>query len=342
MKRREIRAGIDLGVSEVRLFTEEGILFEEPCILALDQKDQVLASGNQAAALEDLQDSEIRVFRPLKKGAADMEILLLFLEQLCTDCGLFRFLRKTVLVLSCPDWFSVSEMQTIQDHLLAAGAEQVFVDRQIMFSALGARINIYSPVPVSLLNISGGCCDIAVFERGEIKASSSSPFTGQTVREQVTGWLRMEKQLIVTEETADRLIRLLGGFQSRLNPLAVEIRGLNPATLTMETAVVDENQMVKVLAPILREWAAWLTGFLLSLPPRDLEDIRSRGIIACGGILSLKKLSASLQLLCGIPVFHTDHPGYTCCQGISFFLQKISSSGKEESGNVFSELWNAG
>lgn len=57
-----IRVGIDLGTDYIRLCDEEdGILYNEPCMVALDEHDHVLGIGEDAKELVGSMNSNIRV-----------------------------------------------------------------------------------------------------------------------------------------------------------------------------------------------------------------------------------------------------------------------------------------
>ena len=44
-----IRFGFDLGANHIRLISkEDGLVFDEPCMVALDRKNRVIAIGNEA------------------------------------------------------------------------------------------------------------------------------------------------------------------------------------------------------------------------------------------------------------------------------------------------------
>ena len=66
-----IRVGIDLGADKIRLVMEnEGLLFDEACMVALDQKDNVLAIGDEAKEMKESLDQKIRVISPLSQDGS--------------------------------------------------------------------------------------------------------------------------------------------------------------------------------------------------------------------------------------------------------------------------------
>ncbi len=323
-KKQPIRAGIDIGTKRVRVYIEsEGIVFDEPCILAIDQKGQTLAIGDQAWQMRGLSDDQLQIIRPFENGKVRLNILNAFLEQLCLDCGIFRLFRRSVIAVSYPTMLSDEAAEAIRDWLMDLGADKVYFDREILFSALGSRINLNAPVASCIMNIGHENCEIAAFARSKMISRSAFSINGAAVSRQIDGWLRDTQQISVSEETVEAIKENLGGFQMVVMPKAMEIFGISLATGNFESLVVDENQIAVQLAPVLREWAGWITGFLSSLEPADQQDIAARGIVACGGCLKLNGLAGSLQKLCGIPIYCADEPSLTVVAGLQTLLQKL-------------------
>ncbi|WP_286356863.1 rod shape-determining protein [Ileibacterium valens] len=322
-KPKTILAGIDIGSSRVRVLLEdEGLVFDEPCVLAVDRKGQCLAIGEQAWQMRGLSDDEVRVIRPLENNVVNFPALDTFLEQLCLDTGIFRMFKKTVIALSYPTMLSSQDVQVLKEHLIHLGAEKVYFDQEILFSALGSRIDLYAPVASGIMNIGHENCEIAVYAKGQLIEKSGFSMNGQAVSRQITGWFHDQKRLLVSEETVESIKENLGGFIPVRRPKAMEIRGISMDTHNLESAVIDENQIAQVLEPILEQWAIWITAFLEALDPSDRQDIIMRGIVACGGCLKLRGLASSLSNLCGLPIYCTDEPSLTVIQGLSSLLQK--------------------
>lgn len=323
--RRQIQAGIDIGTRQVRLILEdEGIVFDEPCLLAVDQNGQTLAIGKQASQMRGLADEEVRIISPFENGQVNLEALKAYLEQLFLDCQVFRLFYRTVLAVSYPGSLSDEQAGQLKEYLLDLGAERVWFGQEILFSALGSRIDIHAPVASCILNIGHENCEIAVYARGKLKARESFSINGQAVSKQIEGWLIEKNHLRVSDETIQQIKEQLGGFLLSSYPAAMEIRGISLNSLNMETLVIDQNQVASVLAPLLEAWCQWISTFLGSLDQHDLQDIYSRGIIACGGCLQLAGLASALQELCRIPVFCADNPSLTVAAGLQSMLGRIS------------------
>ena len=95
-----IRFGFDLGANHIRLISkEDGLVFDEPCMVALDRKNRVIAIGNEAKDMKGMDES-IRVISPLGQKEIDFDALNLLMEQLCYQFNVFRVFQKTELIVS--------------------------------------------------------------------------------------------------------------------------------------------------------------------------------------------------------------------------------------------------
>ena len=78
-----IRMGIDLGTNYIRLCTQEdGLLYNEPCMVALDNQNHVLGIGEDAKDMIGSADSNVRIISPLRENPINFDALDILLEQL--------------------------------------------------------------------------------------------------------------------------------------------------------------------------------------------------------------------------------------------------------------------
>ena len=91
-----IQMGIDLGTNYIRLCTQEdGLLYNEPCMVALDGQNHVLGIGEDAKDLIGSMDPNIKVISPLRENPINFDVLDILLEQLLYEHKAFRMFQKT-------------------------------------------------------------------------------------------------------------------------------------------------------------------------------------------------------------------------------------------------------
>lgn len=325
-----IFAGIDIGAGSLRLvLEEEGIVFDEPCLVALDENGDALAIGTKAFELRGLQDQEVRVVSPFEKSGVDFDALDALLEELCYEFRLFRMFRKTVLIVSCPLMLDEEMTDRLKEHFLDLGAWEVYFEQELWAAAVGAGLDLFLPVGSCVMNIGYSNCGIAMFANGMVQArAGSETLNGRSAAELFRQWLRTDCRIDVSLHSLNLLLQSGGNARIVENPRAFTLRGLDLDAQKAVQITVDENQIAAVLAPMVREWAGWLQEFIDSLSGGLREDIEQRGIIACGGCMNIHGLAASLSSMCGVPIYLTDAPASTVCTGLHKMLVSMAESAR--------------
>lgn len=318
-----IRVGIDLGCDNLRLCThEEGLVFDEPCMVALDEKGHVLAIGNDAREMKEYMDKNVRIVSPLATPQIDFEALHALLDQLCYDYRVFRMFKKTILLFSYPTNLSTEQCEELKEHLLEFGATRVYFDEEIWIAAIGAKLDLFLPVSSCVLNIGSSNCDIAVFASGKMQAKTESKISGTQVNMLIAKWLRQSYGLTVTDDTLEMIKCGIGQTIKQSNPKTLLIQGVDQ-NHNVRSIELNENQLVDVLYPLCQQWANWIIHFLQSLTKEQQEDVIMRGIIACGGTMLLKGLEQNLKQLLPCPIYVTDDPLNTVSQGLEILLSRM-------------------
>lgn len=322
-----IRIGIDLGADHIKLVNDEDeILFDEPCAIALDQNDNVLAIGKPASKMRDNTDETIRVIYPFGGGEIDFEALDALLEQLCYDYRVFRMFQKTILVVSYPTNLTFQQREQLKEHLLELGAWRVYFEPEIWISAIGAKIDISLPVPRCVMNIGSSSCDIAVFSSGRITSQSSYAISGRQADLLLQKWMRKSFGLAISEHEAKRLKRHIGTVIEKEDPATWEVKGIDTHTRKSRTVTVDQNMVAAVLKPLCERWTNWIYRFLTELDRHQQEDIKRRGIVCCGGTMMLEGLRETFRDALSCPFFVTDHPIHTVPHGLYLLLSRMEDS----------------
>ena len=319
-----IKAGIDLGAGSIRLVDpEDGVIFDEAAVIAVDEKGHCLAYGDEALEMKGVQDSQIHVKSTVTNGKVDLDVLETLLDQLFYQFKLLRMFKKTVLVLSYPDTLSADDCSRLKDRLLSMGVYKVYFDKEIWMSAIGAGLDLSLPVSSCVMNMGFGNCDIAVFSEGRMRKESSARAAGLRVRKAIRNWIRQTHCLAVSDMTLEQINRELGCTRPHPNPRSLEITGFDIYHHTPRNVIITENDVAQALGPLCEQWARWIADFLMTLDENERQDVRMRGIVCCGGTMKLEGLDAYLQSVLGCPVYVTDNPATTVSRGLQILLERI-------------------
>ena len=319
-----IRMGIDLGTNYIRLCTQEdGLLYNEPCMVALDNQNHVLGIGEDAKDLIGTMDSNVRIISPLRENPINFDILDILLDQLLYEHKAFRMFQKTILLVSYPTSFSKESCDILKEHLEELGAYRVYFEQEIWIAAIGAKLDLFLPVASCVLNIGSSNCDIALFMNGKMEKKSRCNISGVTINSTLKNWLFHSYNINASSKQVEKIKRKIGQVMVQQNPKSIEVVGMDRNTHVLKSITINENQVVGILAPLVQQWSNWILQFLSSLPLTAQQDVKTRGIICCGGSMLLKGLPAYLQNTVGCPIFVTDDPINTVSAGLLILLSRL-------------------
>lgn len=319
-----IRMGIDLGTNYIRLCTQEdGLLYNEPCVVALDNQNHVLGIGEDAKDLIGTMDSNVRIISPLRENPINFDVLDILLDQLLYEHKAFRMFQKTILLVSYPTSFSKESCDILKEHLEELGAYRVYFEQEIWIAAIGAKLDLFLPVASCVLNIGSSNCDIALFMNGKMEKKSRCNISGVTINSTLKNWLFHSYNINASSKQVEKIKRKIGQVMVQQNPKSIEVVGMDRNTHVLKSITINENQVVGILAPLVQQWSNWILQFLSSLPLTAQQDVKTRGIICCGGSMLLKGLPAYLQNTVGCPIFVTDDPINTVSAGLMILLSRL-------------------
>lgn len=319
-----IRMGIDLGTNYIRLCTQEdGLLYNEPCMVALDNQNHVLGIGEDAKDLIGTMDSNVRIISPLRENPINFDVLDILLDQLLYEHKAFRMFQKTILLVSYPTSFSKESCDILKEHLEELGAYRVYFEQEIWIAAIGAKLDLFLPVASCVLNIGSSNCDIALFMNGKMEKKSRCNISGVTINSTLKNWLFHSYNINASSKQVEKIKRKIGQVMVQQNPKSIEVVGMDRNTHVLKSITINENQVVGILAPLVQQWSNWILQFLSSLPLTAQQDVKTRGIICCGGSMLLKGLPAYLQNTVDCPIFVTDDPINTVSAGLMILLSRL-------------------
>lgn len=319
-----IRYGIDLGADHIRLISEdEGILFDEPCMIAYDKRNRVLAIGNEAKEIKTLQDVGVRVVSPLASTEIDFDALADLVQNLCYMFKVFRVFSKTELIFCYPTSLTTEQCEELKQNLLDLGASRVYFDQEIWMSAIGAHLDLLLPVSSCVLNIGSSNCDIAVFSSGSMQAKSTNQLAGKHINIMIGNWLSQQYGLMVSEHMKERIKFNLGYIGPVGTPITMQVQGLDATSRQIKVVTITNEQISQLLEPLIQGWEQWITEFISSLNQAQQDDIRTRGIVCCGGTMLQPGIQRHLQEALQCPIFITDDPKHTVIQGLELLLNRM-------------------
>jgi rod shape-determining protein MreB len=305
---------IDLGTANTLVFVKgRGILMNEPSVVAIDRASgQVLAVGAKAKAMLGREPGEIRAVRPLKDGViADFEVTEDLLREFIHKVQRHKFLVRPRLIICVPSGITEVEKRAVVDSAERAGARDVILVHEPTAAAIGVGLPVDTPTGNMVCDIGGGTTEIAVIALNGIVNNTSIRIAGDEMDEAVANYTKKAYNLLIGEQTAERIKIEIGSAFPLPQELEMEVKGRDlvrgiPRTLRISSVEIREalQEPVTNIVNALRE-------SLEKTPPELSADIVDRGIFLTGGGALLRGLDMLMREVTNLTIRVADDP-LTC------------------------------
>jgi rod shape-determining protein MreB len=182
----------------------QGIVLNEPSVVAISENNEVLAVGTEAKAMIGRTPDTIRAYRPMRDGViADYRV---------TEAMLRYFLRKSMskyslfrpdVMVSVPAGVTSTERRAVVEATIRAGAKNAYVVKEPILAAIGAGVPVYEAQGHMIVDIGGGTIDVAVISLGGIVASNSVKCAGNRIDNAIIDYVKKTRNLAIGEKTAE-------------------------------------------------------------------------------------------------------------------------------------------
>src|SRR3989339_847090 len=322
------KIGIDLGTTNTVVFLpKKGIVINEPSVVAISVLDnKVIAVGNLAKEMIGRTPDSIIVSKPLVDGAiADYRITTAMLVYFIKKAGGFMNFVKPEVLISVPAGITSTEKRAVIESALNAGAKAVYLVKEPVLAAIGAKISINSPLGNMILNIGGGTTELAVISLGGIVSCSSVRVGGNKLDRAIVEYIKKKYGLAIGERTAELIKISIGSATKQANEEKISIKGRDLASGYPKTIEVTSNEITEAINEQLREIVQIIKSVLEVTPPELSADIMDRGIVISGGGALLKNIDTLITRVTGVPASIAEDPIFCVARGTGAVLENLDT-----------------
>ncbi|MCP3856254.1 MAG: rod shape-determining protein [Actinomycetia bacterium] len=295
---------IDLGTANTLVYARgEGIIFNEPSVIALNQRtNDVLAVGEEAWHMIGRTPSHIVAVRPLRQGAiTDFDITQRMIRLVLQQVGVNRFNRPRV-VICVPSAITAVERRAVTEAARRAGAADARLLEQPMAAAIGAGLPINEPLGNMVIDIGGGTSETALISLGGVVAIQAVRLGSFDLDASIQVWVRREHGIAVGEQTAEQIKLTIGSAYPLDEELAAEVRGRELMTGLPKTIVLTSSEIRDAITEPVRTIVDSVVACLGEAPPELAQDLILSGIHLVGGGGLLRGLDQLLADETEVPV----------------------------------------
>jgi len=317
--------GIDLGTANTLVFSQGGIVVQEPSVVALDnQKNLVLAVGDEAKKMIGRTPGNVVAVRPLRDGViADFDITETMLKYFIHKALPKKTFFKPRIIVGVPSGITGVEKRAVLDATYQAGAKEAFLIEEPMAAAIGADLPVSEPTGSMIVDIGGGTTEVAVISLGGIVVSKSVRVAGDELDDAIIAHCRDNYRLLIGERTAEDIKIHLGSAFDMEEEQSMEVRGRDlvsglPKTFTLTSIEVRES-----LKDPIRTIVDSIRTTLEKTPPELSSDIMDMGIMLAGGGALLRGMDKHISAETDIAVTIAADPLECVAIGTGKALEEI-------------------
>ncbi len=321
--------GIDLGTANTLVYIKgKGILIREPSVVALrENREEVLAVGNEAKNMIGRTPGSIIAVRPMKDGViADFDVTETMLRYFITKAHKRSRLVRPRIIICVPSGVTGVEKRAVIDAALQAGARDAFLIEEPMAAAIGAELPVHEPTGNLIVDIGGGTTEVAVISLGGIVTSRSIRLGGDEMDEAIVQYIKRQYNLMIGERTAEEIkIEIGSALIDTDEQQEKEIRGRDLVSGLPKTITIKAEEIKKALEEPVYNIINAVKMTLENTPPELASDVMDRGIILTGGGALLDGMDRLLIQETQMPVHIADEPMDCVVKGTGIALEEIDS-----------------
>lgn len=252
--------GIDLGTKRIKYYRKgDGIIFDEENCIAIENRDEIRAIGDEASEMVGRTPETIEVIYPVNRGViANVSAMeLLFNASFDRIYGKVRRASGTSFVIALPTDITEVEKRSFADLVHKSGLKPKsvsLVDKPICV-AMAAGLDIMKAKGVMTVDVGADTTEIAIIALGGIVRSRLLPTAGNKFDESICNYIRQKCALVIGKSNAEQLKMGIAGAISGQS-LTMQVNGRDVVTGLPKDLklilILYMKQLKKILRILLR------------------------------------------------------------------------------------------
>ncbi|MEX2404834.1 MAG: rod shape-determining protein [Balneolales bacterium] len=316
---------IDLGTANTLIYSKgQGIVLNEPSIVALNLNNQVVAIGHEARLMHEKTHKNIKTIRPLRDGViADFEVAEQMIRGMIKQVKIKWYSSTRKMVVCVPSGITEVEKRAVSDSAEHAGAKEVHLVEEPMAAAIGIGLDVHEPVGNMIVDIGGGTTEIAVIALSGIVYAQSVRLGGDKFNEDIISFFRRNHNLLIGERTAEQVKCMIGSATPLDEELQITTKGRDLVNGVPRTRTISSAELREATAESVNTIVEAVTKSLEQTPPELSADILDRGIFLTGGGAMLRNLDKLITEKTDLPVHIAEDPLTAVVRGTGEVLEQL-------------------
>lgn len=320
---------IDLGTANCLVYVRDvGVVLSEPSVVAIKvNTKEVIAVGNEAKEMLGKCPGNISAIRPMKDGVianfeVTEEMLRCFIQEAVRQMPWYKRILHPRVLVAVPSGITNVENRAVKDSARRAGAGAVALVDEPMAAAVGVGLPVADPSGCMVVDIGGGTTEVAVISLSGIVSSKSVRVGGDTFDSVIAQHLKRVYNLIIGENTSERIKIKIGSVYPVKDDESMDVRGMDVVSRVPKTVRVSAAEIRIALQEPVTSIIEAVGQTLDGCPPEVAAELIDRGIMLAGGGALLPGFDKLLSEETNLPVFVAEEPLNAVVNGSGIMLYK--------------------
>ena len=319
--------GIDLGTCNLKVFCKgTGKVINEKNTIAIVNKNQLYAFGNDAYAMYEKAPDSIKVSFPVVNGViADYNNMQNMIGEVL-DKHVKNHIKGAEFIVAVPTDITEVEKKAFFDLFYKSRfkPKRVRLCENPIADAVGLDLDVNSPTGFMIVNIGADTTEISVISLGGLVLSDLLHFGGKRIDESIINHLKRNFGLVIGQKTAMYLKETLGCALPEEEETSAVIVGRDVVSGLPIEMEISSPVIYEAIKDNLNSICNSIKMILEKTPPELARDIIHSGIYITGGSSKIKRLDELFTQITNIKVNTCELPEESAVRG----LNKIVSDEK--------------
>ena len=303
---------LKLGSTTTTIFKQgEGLVLKEPSMIAVSgylKSREIKAVGKEAKRMQGRTSGSISVVSPINAGViTDTELATAMLKGFLKRISPRQFFKPNIKAILCvPLGISVDEKKAFEKVCYGAGIADVTLIPAIICSAIGDSLPINTSAGKLIVNIGGGCTNIAAMAMNNIITGINISVGGANINTAIEQYVLERFNLHISDGSSEKIKQEVGSLLPN-NTATTEVQGVNINTKESESVLISSMDIYPIMTHYYSKIAEAISSVISSCPPDIANDIARDGIYVFGGHSHISGLTKFLRELLKINVLISEN-----------------------------------
>ena len=204
-----------------------------------------------------------------------------------------------------------------------AGARRVYLVEEPMAAGIGAALPIVEATASMIVDIGGGTTEVAIMSLADIAQCESVRVAGDDMDESIINHMKKAYNLMIGEQTAERVKIEIGSASANQDERSMEVRGRDMISGLPRKTVITSDEINQALQEPLSAIIETITRTLERAEPELAADLVDNGIVLAGGGALLRGIDEVISSATGLDCRVAEDPLTCVARGTAIYLEHL-------------------